>query len=356
MQALIGALVGAILYAFVLQPRRLQPSQTYPTATDCLWVFGIILPFWIFVPQQIMNVMGIHNQIFRFSIAAITPTLSMFRATQALFGFAPLSDSIGSYAFQYGSPLLIKAHKGQWQRATLQSTIRQLVQFGTMLLVTGVFQSCFYCFDSFPSFHIPRPEQYYITFTLEQSKDNLLFGFLILFYLTGFCDGLAFLTMLLTGYETHPVMLNPLFGSSSPSDFWGRRWNRLIHDCLKQGVYKPVRSLGGSHLVGALGAFVASGLFHEWLLVEAFPTTTPMHGPTLFFFTWQVCLLVLEKQVGHWKIFATLQRSLPRPVLSLMVVMLALPIGHFFLDCYVHSAFFEHGSLLLPIVRPVGGW
>lgn len=361
LEACVAGLTGALLYAFVLLPRKLQKQKKTnhrPTVTDCIWVFGIIVPFWIFVPQQVMNALGVRNQIFRFCIGTITPTLSMFRATQALFGFAPISDSMGSYAFQYGSPLLIQINaNGQWKRATRASTSRQLLRFGAMLLAVGLLQSCFYCLDSFPSFHIPRPENYsyYDHLTLEQCKNNFLFGILVLLYLTAFCDGLAFSTMLFSGYETQPVMINPLFGSSSPSDFWGRRWNRLIHDCLKHGVYKPIRSLGGPHLLGVLGAFVASGAFHEWLLVTAFPTVVPVHGPTLFFFTWQVGLLILEQQVeGRWKIFTTLQSVLPRPILSLMVIMLALPIAHLFLDSYIHSAFFEHGSLLMPIIRPIG--
>ena len=35
------------------------------------------------------------------------------------------------------------------------------------------------------------------------------------------------------GYATAPVFLNPLFASTSPSDFWGRKWNLTIHRNLK---------------------------------------------------------------------------------------------------------------------------
>lgn len=34
----------------------------------------------------------------------------------------------------------------------------------------------------------------------------------------------------------------PLFCATSPSDFWGRRWNSLVHHHLKKGVYKPFRA------------------------------------------------------------------------------------------------------------------
>jgi hypothetical protein len=82
--------------------------------------------------------------------------------------------------------------------------------------------------------------------------------------LTTFGFGLGFLASL-AGVQLVPFMLNPIFESSSPSDFWGRRWNLVVHGILKRGVYKPVRSKH-SRRVASIATFIASGLFHEWLL------------------------------------------------------------------------------------------
>ena len=43
----------------------------------------------------------------------------------------------------------------------------------------------------------------------------------------------GFAVTLLTGIQTKDLTNNPLFGSSSPSDFWGRRWNNVVHKTLK---------------------------------------------------------------------------------------------------------------------------
>lgn len=120
-------------------------------------------------------------------------------------------------------------------------------------------------------------------------------------YLTTFGYGINFLTSLV-GYQQNPMMLNPIFESSSPSDFWGRRyemviswynsyyltsnliltcnptilvpslmfnatrrWNLTVHGILKRGVYKPFRTRY-SRLTASAATFMASGLFHEWLL------------------------------------------------------------------------------------------
>lgn len=44
--------------------------------------------------------------------------------------------------------------------------------------------------------------------------------------LTTFGFGLNFLTSL-AGVQQIQMMLNPIFESTSPSDFWGRRWNMV---------------------------------------------------------------------------------------------------------------------------------
>jgi len=48
--------------------------------------------------------------------------------------------------------------------------------------------------------------------------------------------GVGLLISLLSGIETMTLMDNPLFESSSPSEFWGQRWNKLIQGVLKVGL------------------------------------------------------------------------------------------------------------------------
>lgn len=65
----------------------------------------------------------------------------------------------------------------------------------------------------------------------------------------------------------------------------------LVHGILKRGVYKPMRSHNFSRLVASTAAFIASGVFHEWLLsseycalfalsdIEDFPFLTKIPYP-----------------------------------------------------------------------------
>lgn len=52
-------------------------------------------------------------------------------------------------------------------------------------------------------------------------------------YLTTHGYGIFTVTSL-CGVQQEPIMLNPIFESTSPSDFWGRRWNMVVHGMLKR--------------------------------------------------------------------------------------------------------------------------
>lgn len=144
-----------------------------------------------------------------------------------------------------------------------------------------------------------------------------------------------------------------MFESESPSDFWGRRWNLLIHKSLKGAIYKPIRSMGGSKAMAVFGAFFASGLFHEWVLPCTFSDYPNVHGPNSVFFAWQAMLVAVEAAVGCTAPFQILKRNLPRRVRSLLVILCGVPFGRWFLDSYIHSRFFEQGQMVHFSILPV---
>ena len=157
-----------------------------------------------------------------------------------------------------------------------------------------------------------------------------------------------------------------MFMSTSPSDFWGRQWNSLGHILLKRGFYKPTRKLTGSPIVGALATFVASGLIHEWASYVLFHTSrqetvppdgvyhSPVFGKQMGFFGWNGVLVMLEYMVvangigkaqREW-----MSRHLPRVAVGILVVITALPTGHWMTGDLVTLNFFPHLSLAFPKV------
>ena len=225
------------------------------------------------------------------------------------------------------------------------------------MLITGVYQSLFLIIEWFPKYgrgETDAPKdlaRICSLWNVNYWKQTALIAPLFQLYLALFAEGLMITTVLLTGKQTAPFSDNPLFAATSPSDFWGRRWNLTIHECLKGGVYKPIRKVGGSKVMAVIGTFAASGLFHEWLLPSVFGDFNYTHGLTLMFFLWQALLVGGEAMWGEY--FSGIAKILPRPLRTLLVIMLGIPAGIWFTDCYWRSNFFVHAQLSIPMVRPV---
>ncbi|XP_009361072.2 probable long-chain-alcohol O-fatty-acyltransferase 5 [Pyrus x bretschneideri] len=107
---------------------------------------------------------------------------------------------------------------------------------------------------------------------------------------------------------------NEPYLSTSLQDFWGRRWNLMITNTLRQTVHKPVRSAAETFLGTAwaplpavLATFLVSGLMHE-LIYFYMTRATPTWEVTWFFVLHGVCLVVefgVKKALGgrwrlHW--------------------------------------------------------
>jgi hypothetical protein len=181
-------------------------------------------------------------------------------------------------------------------------------------------------------------------------------------------SGVSALASLLAGIQFDDRMTNhPMFLSTSPSDFWGRRWNHLIHVALKQGVYKPVRWKTGSKILASIAAFCVSGILHEyvWKLLS-FATSAQLSegmdgdcciscycngwfGKQLLFFGWNGVLIALEYLVGNK--LSSMTTHLPALLRSHIVVLLSLPVGHLFTADMTLSGYYESIQQALPLFQ-----
>ena len=129
----------------------------------------------------------------------------------------------------------------------------------------------------------------------------------------------------LSGNKVIELSDSPMTRSSSPSDFWGRRWNALVHLVLKGGVYVPLRKNGFSRTFAALATFASSGLLHEYVLTmiamgvaqrDHSTYSPPRYGYHLAFFAWNGVVLTLEFLYAKQPFFQTLKKALPAPVIT----------------------------------------
>lgn len=94
------------------------------------------------------------------------------------------------------------------------------------------------------------------------------------------------------GLQDHPHL------ASSLTQFWGRRWNRLVQGNLDRGFFRPY-ARRGSFTAGTLLAFTASGIMHVVAVLDAGPPALTLGPATaVMVFFWLHALLVLGERSG----------------------------------------------------------
>jgi hypothetical protein len=310
--------------------------------------------------------------MFKCAIGCIYPILCLFRTLECIYGFSPSwIRSAKDYVAYYASVLLFGRENGNLIPCKPYKILRHCVNFICFSILTGAIQSIM---TPYP-FHavFGGAEDWFSTdryWTWQLYANSLMQALLFQMYLTTYSEGLTIAFTSLSGYETQPVMLNPLFESKSPMDFWSRRWNLLVHHVLKNGVFKPVRKYYSSKTVAVIVTFLASAMFHEWLLWAIFtpvkgqmdPFTgecrsscfEPKYGRSVVFFSWQALLIALELMVGRTAFFRYLGRTLPQPIKTALIVSMGIPLAHFFTEPYFRCGFFfAHGQLGLPMILKI---
>jgi hypothetical protein len=186
--------------------------------------------------------------------------------------------------------------------------------------------------------------------------------------LTFSLSGVSVLASLMAGVQFDDrVTDHPMFLSESPSDFWGRRWNNLIHVDLKQGIYKPIRRKTGNRTLASIVVFCVSGIYHEYVWMLLFFVTTAQaketdgggccpscycdtwFGKQLLFFGWNGVLIALEYLVGHK--LSVLTAHLPSLLRSHLVVLLSLPAGHLFTADLTMAGFYGSIQQAVPLIQ-----
>ncbi|VEU37554.1 unnamed protein product [Pseudo-nitzschia multistriata] len=399
----LGAFVGLLLHHAVIKPKQEGTTKAY------LVGWGIVLPFWSVFSFLVVEIFDARNMIFKFMMGCFT-VVYFFRTIETICGFSPeyVKGSASDFCFYYATiPIMarIKAQKarppqkktredgtnattnddgdsdlithngniGDQIPCTSTKILKHFVTFTFLLLALGLLQSILSPFLDFALFRMESSNEDVASFCAKEScftwrlyANSAIQAFLLQMYLTTYLEALTFLFTAFTGYEAEPVMDNPLLASQSPSEFWGRRWNLLVHTVLKNGVYKPIRKTCSSKTAAVISTFLASGIFHEWLLLMVFPNRfvggNQHHdgsekniyrlefGGTTIFFLWQAMLIGFEMTLGKSQLFQRISRWVPRPLKTAFVVGTGIPLAHFFLEPYVRSDFFRHGAPGLPMV------
>lgn len=343
LQSVLCNALAVLVYYFVIKRRG--------TATAFLVGYGCIIPFVMVMPNMFVGYLELKNACFMVCVAS-TPILLVFRCLEAMHGFSPaaVESQVTNYMIYYGS--VIEFVFDDKTRHPVQSTTRESVTKAKRFLIFYFFLGILFSIllpTNFSPFAISRHGDF---------RRRLAHNF-VMAYLTHVCIhvgtlGFGAAISLLAGIRTMDIANNPFFLSKSPSDFWGRRWNCLVHGALKRGVYKPIRRLTSSAVAATAATFVASGLLHEYVLwvitLNRDRDTEVQYGMHLAFFAYNAAVFVIELLIRDTKALECVRKSLHPTAVSLLVVSSVLPVAHWFTDEYVNTGFYKDYSVGFPTI------
>lgn len=152
-----------------------------------------------------------------------------------------------------------------------------------------------------------------------------------------FLYGLTTLTWLymvrvVARYELVPFSNHPYLATSL-KDFWGRRWNRMSSDILRQTVYDPTRKslagvvgLGGAKMGAMISTLVVSGIMHELVFYYITFGSKPTWEVAWYFVLQGLCMVL---EAGLMRL-AKLKGWTPlHPAVSIV-----LTVGFVIVTCY----------------------
>jgi len=351
-QASVSCIFGSIIYVTIVKQRN--------TPMASIIGYGVVIPLVTFLPFYLIRLLAIRNMCTMVTLGSI-PMVLVLRCLEALHGTTPtfIERDIQTYCGYYAAivPFQYDPKSGR----AIKSTVKDLLAMGARLVIitflTILAYSVMIPYDYAP-FPIPSSQRtsFGDFFHWGRLLNNLLVAGLTSLSIEGGTLGVGFGISLISGYATIRVMDNPILCSKSPSDFWSLRWNKIVHQLLKRGIYLPCLKCGQRYVAATL-TFLASGILHEYVLsvialkgkLYADQHYVPRHGAHLLFFSWNGFVMIAEHVLSEIVLVKRFE-GLPRPLLTFLTLMTVLPVSHLFTDEYVTSGFFSDYSVGYPIL------
>lgn len=353
LQTFVNVMVAFIVYKGILKHRG--------TSFSFLLGYGFVIPTLLYLPGGILPMLKFRNLTFLGAVSMGSPCLLTYRCLEAMHGTLPRfaydtskahkKNSLRQFVTYYASSIQFNlTDKGDAVPVKWVELQQRMVHFLRMFLETTILSSLMLHYQ-------------YQLFDVATWTGRIANNFAMA-YLTGAGTesgiiGLGIMTSLLTGISTSHFHDHPFLHSRSPSDFWGRRWNKIVGEGLRRGIYMPLRKANVVASAATMATFVVSGLMHEYVLVtmtlrEGIPNNTtgntfqPNFGNHLIFFVWNGVILLLEFALRGSRFIKFLSSTLPRPIRTALVLLTVLPVAHLFTDEYVNSCFYNDLAIGFP--------
>jgi hypothetical protein len=349
LESIVNVAAAVVVYTWIVKQRG--------SLSAYLVGYGFVIPALLYLPFHLIHLLDLRNTALKVASAG-GPTLMVFRTLEAMYGTVPsfAKQSMGSFILYYIATVQYefdsKTHK--LVPALRSDLVRKAIQCNFLFLQTVVVGSILisYNYQVFPSRQIQSPTDLFYWGNL---CNNYLMAFLTSLCLEAGSTAIGLIISLLSGISTVDLNDRPLTKATSPSDFWGKRWNKLVSSGLKRGVFVPLRMASFSRPTAALATFAASGLLHEYILIVMAinmkdQQVTPLinYGHQLAFFLWNGTVLILEHLLKGHAVVTWIQTHFPAPIRTALVILTVIPVAMLFTEAYVDFGFYADYALGFP--------
>jgi hypothetical protein len=349
LETVVSVAAAVVVYTWIVKQRG--------SISAYLVGYGFVCPILLYLPFFLINLLDLRNTAFKLA-SVLGPSLLVFRTLEAMHGTVPIFDeqSMGNFV-RYFTATVENDFDSKTQKPVpvvrsdlVRKAIRCTLLFLQTVLLFSVLIS--YNYRIFPSREIQSPADLFYW-------GNLCNSYLMAF-LTSLClevgsAVVGLLTSLLSGINTVAVNDSPLTKATSPSDFWGNRWNRMVSSGLKRGIFVPLRKASFSRPTAALATFAVSGLVHEHILIVMSLNTKDQqaisliqYGHQLAFFLWNGTVLILEHLLKGHAVVTWIQTHFPAPIRTALVILTVLPVAMLFTEAYIDNNFYANYALGFP--------
>lgn len=362
---LLCSLVAIVTFYGIIEPET-RNQRPRDSIQSLLLGYGLLAPLLLYTPYWLIQTLDIRNCLLLLNMVG-SPVMATIRLNEALLAqeipyFS--RDNVGLYILYFAVPVVLDHDDYKPVNATRRQIFQKVWKVMSLFLQGTVFLSLLteYDYKMFPSRPISSCMDLLYWGNLA---NNLMAASLVSVMLDLGCTfGEVVLYVLTGGWHFVNSHNDPITAATSVSDFWGKRWNQLVASILKRGVYGPMRRIL-PRAPAAIVTFLTSGLAHEYMLHVLSSARGPnviannlwrqpyqyKFGHQFTFFLWNGLLLLLEEcWRGHWSL-VLVKQCIPRTIRTILLMLLVLPITHWFTDEYDKSGIFRDTATAFPQIK-----
>lgn len=352
-QVLLAATAAVIAYYWIIRKRG--------TMTAYLLGYGILIPALLYIPFVIADMIpSMRNSFVLFALFGYPP-VTCFRLMASMHGttVASTEKELVSTVLYYIELVPFQRDKDNelpsliTRQELIKNSINSLQYFMHVAILLNLMEFCDY--KPFPS--VEPIQSIWDIFYWGNLLNNYFMAATISVLISLNGSILSVLFSLLTGFRIMSLHDSPLTASTSVTNFWSKRWNRVMSVPFRIGVFKPLLKNGYSKSIAILASFVASGVFHEYLFSAlafryGIDHNNPHHQAVflnqMLFFGWNGVLMFIERIIGDHPLFVWIGGNVPGPIRTFFIVMLALPLGHLIANEFIDQGLFPGVMFGLP--------